>query len=165
MKSFKEMLIQEGRKIKNLDPRYGTTKDPRLDITSDKVYKESGSGTGIWRSGLGHNPNVFGVQSEKPIMTDAERTEADIANRSREFAKRKKGSSREELKNRFDPFTATMTVPEIGEKLGLSKSRTDAILKGALAKIKTALGRDFDPSEYSNEFSGKYSRKTKRSKK
>ena len=163
MKSFKQFII-EARKLKELDPRYGTAKDPRLDITSDNAYRESGSGTKIWRAGIGHNPNIFNIQSEKPIMTDTQRTEADANNRSREFAKRKKGNSREELQNRFDPFTAIMPVPEIAKKIGLSKSRTDAILTGALGKIKTALG-DFHPSDYSNEFSGEHSRRTKKTKK
>lgn len=160
MKSFKQIFL-EARKIKPLDPRYGTAKDPRLDITSDEAYRQSGSGTGIWRAGLGHNPDIFGINPKKEIMSAEEKEKADAANRQREFAKREKGRSREELQNRFDPYTSNMTLPEIGEKMEMSKGKVDSIIRGALAKIaKQLAAANFDPSEYSNEFSGQFNRYT-----
>ena len=161
MKTFNQ-IISEARKIKPLDPRYGTDKDPRLDITSDEAYKQSGSGTGIWRAGIGHNPDIFGVNPRREIMSAEEREKADATNRQREFAKREKGRSREELQNRFDPYTTNMTLPEIGKKMGITKGRVDSIIRAALAKIaKQLAATNFDPSAYSNQFGGEFNRYSK----
>lgn len=145
---YKNILL-EARKPK-IDPRYGTAKDPRLDIKSDEAYKQSGSGTGIWKAGLGHNPNVFDKPSNynKELRSAAEKKAADEANRLREYAKREKGRSREELQNRFDPFTTFSTREEIANVMGLSNAQVDRSIKSALEKIKKALGPEFKPSDY-----------------
>lgn len=142
-KTFKQYM-EEAKKqpqsgIPPLDKRYGTPQDPRLDIHSDEAYKQSGSGTGIFRAGIGHNPSIYGAMNlpQEPKVPAA-------ANKPHGKAKIKKSVTP------LDPVEPRMTLQQIGDKFGLTRSAVDLIAKRALKKLAANLMQNnFRPSDYS----------------
>ena len=142
-KTFKQYMEEAKKQPKSgippLDKRYGTPQDPRLDIHSDEAYKQSGSGTGIFRAGMGHSPNIYGA-----INLPQEPT-----------AKPKKPNSQRLIKQSetpLDPVKPTMTFQEIGNKFDITRARAEQIAKIALQKLAAGLAQNnFRPSDFTPE--------------
>ena len=146
-KTFKQYM-EEAKKqpqsgIPPLDPRYGTPQDPRLDIHSDEAYKQSGSGTGIFRAGMGHSPYIYGASNLPQVPT--EKPEKPKKRNSQRLIK--------QSETPLDPVQPTKTFQEIGDKFDITRTRAEQIAKTALAKLAAGLAaqNDFRPSDFTQE--------------
>jgi hypothetical protein len=142
-KTFKHYMEEAKKQPKSdippLDKRYGTPQDPRLDIHSDEAYKQSGSGTGIFRAGMGHSPYIYGAKNlPKEPTAPLEKPKSQVLIKKSETS--------------LDTVQPRMTFREIGDKFDITKARAEQIAKTALQKLAAGLLKNkFKPSDFTPE--------------
>jgi len=131
---FKKYITEA--KIKPENPLYGTERDPRLDINIE--YKSSSDP--LMASVLSTGPNVVkytGGQYGRERLTPEERTKRKLQSTLASNKRRKATKNVDQSEaQRTGPIR---TQQEVGNILGLTKSRTSAIEKEALGKLKATM--------------------------
>jgi len=151
MKKFKDFLKEAAKKTKNspippLDPRYGTPQDPRLDIHNDQAYKDSGSGTGIFKAGIGFSPGIG-----RPLTPE----ERGVGGTAPPPRKKPPIEEPHHVVKNFDAQFLPLSLDQIAKKMNIKKRQSvDWILQQALRKVLVGLReRGIKPSDYTPNIS------------